>query len=135
MKIFLLPLVALLVLVAGASFAGDKHEPKLITAEELSAKIGKEKAFVVVDSRGGKWFDGEVIKGAVNLPADKTDAESLAKIAPTKDTTLVFYCTNVDCPASATSAHKALEAGYTNVLKFKGGIEEWKEKGLPTTKI
>lgn len=133
MKKLLLSLFALLVLVSAPVFAGDKL--KEISAEDVNAKLGKDKDFVVVDSRGGKWFDGEVIKGAVNLPADKTDAASLAKIAPAKDTTLVFYCTNVDCPASATAAHKALEAGYTNVLKFKGGIEEWKEKGLPTAKI
>lgn len=108
---------------------------KTITAEELQTLIKETKDLVIIDSRGGKWFDGEVIAGAKNLPADKTNAKSLAKLIKTKTTPVVFYCSSTECLASAAAAHAAQKAGYKNLYKFPGGIAEWKEKGLPTAKL
>jgi len=108
---------------------------KTITAEELQTMIKETKDLVIIDSRGGKWFDGEVIAGAKQLAADKTNAKSLAKLIPTKTTPVVFYCSGTECPASAAAAHAAQKAGYKNLYKFPGGIAEWKEKGLPTAKL
>ncbi|MCB2082337.1 MAG: hypothetical protein KDD76_06825, partial [Rickettsiales bacterium] len=103
-----------------------------ITAEEIIALKEEGKPFKLIDARGGEYFDGTVIEGAMHLSAEDVTAETLAEIAPNKEELVVFYCTNVDCPASLKSAAKAQEAGYANVAKYKGGIEEWKEKGLPT---
>lgn len=113
---------------------GD-HPYKEITAEELVTLQKETPAPVVIDARGGKYYDGEVIKGAVHLDAESTNAESLAKVIPSKDAKVVFYCSNVQCPASKMSAHVAHKEGYKNLFKFPGGIEEWKKKGLPTEKL
>lgn len=108
---------------------------KTVTAEELQTLMKENKDVVVIDSRGGKWYDGEVIAGAKHLSADKTNKKTLAKLIKTKDTPVAFYCSGTECPASANAAHTALKLGYTNVYKFPGGIAEWKEKKLPTTKL
>ncbi|NDF12314.1 MAG: hypothetical protein EB060_05835 [Proteobacteria bacterium] len=138
MKRILSMVAVVLVVFAGAAFANEKAAekaaPKHITLEDLKALKDAKKDFVLIDSRGGKYFDGEMIEGAVNLPVDKTTAESLAKIAPKKDTPLVFYCTDTACNASELAAYKALAAGYTNVSKVPDGIEGWKKKGWATTK-
>ncbi len=139
LRISLSTLAALAIgaLLALSSAGAENVKKKLIsvTADDVAAMGECGEDFILVDSRGGKYFDGEMIEGAVNLPADQTDEQSLAKIIPSKDTKVVFYCTNTACNASATAAHKAMELGYNRVYKYPGGIEEWKQKGLPTHKM
>ncbi len=49
-----------------------------------------------------------------------------------KDIALVFYCLSRECWMSYNAALRAIHAGYTNVLWYRGGIEAWKLAGLPT---
>jgi PQQ-dependent catabolism-associated CXXCW motif protein len=49
-----------------------------------------------------------------------------------KDVVLVFYCQSNQCWMSYNAALRAIAAGYTNVLWYRGGIEAWKAAGLPT---
>lgn len=49
-----------------------------------------------------------------------------------KDVALVFYCLSRECWMSYNAALRAINAGYTNVLWYRGGIEAWKSAGLPT---
>lgn len=48
-----------------------------------------------------------------------------------KDVALVFYCLSRECWMSYNAALRAIHAGYTNVLWYRGGIEAWKSAGLP----
>lgn len=129
-------LVSLLVItgVGAALAATDSKGPGKVTAEELKSLLDAGNV-VVIDSRGGKYLEGEIIKGAKSLPVDKQDAETLAKLVPSKDAKVVFYCTNLACNASELGGFKAISEGWTDVHKYPGGIEEWKEKGLPTEKL
>ncbi len=106
-----------------------------INAEQLVEMQKNTEGLVVIDSRGGKWFDNHLIEGAIHLSADKTDEAHLLEIAPAKDTPIVFYCSNVNCPASKAAAHQAHDAGYTNLYKYPGGIDDWKEKELPIVTV
>ncbi len=114
--------------------AGERHDYTVVNAEELQAMLENPEV-IVFDSRGGKYLKGDIIKGAKPLSVKDTNAETLAEIVPSKDTPLVFYCTNTGCPASKYGALRAKDAGYNNLYKFPGGIDEWKEKGLPVEKI
>ena len=49
-----------------------------------------------------------------------------------KDVALVFYCLSRECWMSYNAALRAINAGYTNVLWYRGGIEAWKMAGQPT---
>ena len=49
-----------------------------------------------------------------------------------KEVALVFYCLSRECWMSYNAALRAIQAGYTNVLWYRGGIEAWKAAGLPT---
>ena len=48
-----------------------------------------------------------------------------------KDMPLIFYCLSNQCWMSYNAALRAINAGYTNVLWYRGGIEAWKSAGLP----
>ncbi len=114
------------------AFAGPYKE---INADDLQKLQTENPSIVVIDSRSGDWFDGTVIKGAIQLAASDTNEETLSKIAPDKSQSVVFYCTNEQCPASSKAAHKAAEIGYNNLYKYPGGIEDWKKRGLPTISL
>jgi PQQ-dependent catabolism-associated CXXCW motif protein len=45
---------------------------------------------------------------------------------------LVFFCSGPRCWLSYNAALRAARAGYTNVFWYRGGIEAWREAGLPT---
>jgi PQQ-dependent catabolism-associated CXXCW motif protein len=48
------------------------------------------------------------------------------------DTPLVFYCQGTQCWMSYNAALRAINLGYRNVLWYRGGLEAWKQAGLPT---
>lgn len=69
-------------------------------------------------------FDDQVQRQASQMLSELTRGR--------KDTPLVFYCLSRECWMSYNAALRAIHAGYTNVLWYRGGIEAWKWAGLPT---
>lgn len=49
-----------------------------------------------------------------------------------KDVPMIFYCMSTQCWMSYNAALRAIHAGYTNVLWYRGGIEAWQMAGFPT---
>src|SRR5262249_33784720 len=55
----------------------------------------------------------------------------LSTAVPKRDTPLVFFCLSSRCWLSYNAALRAIGAGYTNVMWYRGGIESWQAAGLP----
>lgn len=106
----------------------------LITAEELIELVDKYDNLVIIDARIDKDRTGGYIEGAVILPDIDTTADSLDEVIPDKATPVIFYCNGVKCGRSVKSSRIAVEAGYTHIYWFKGGWEEWINKGMPIAK-
>ena len=71
--------------------------------------------------------------GAFNDAVQQQAAQMLGQWTQgRKDVALVFYCLSRECWMSYNAALRAINAGYTNVLWYRGGIEAWKMAGLPT---
>ena len=49
-----------------------------------------------------------------------------------KNAAIVAYCSNESCGNSEAVARTLTRLGYTDVRKFKEGIQAWVEAGLPT---
>lgn len=82
---------------------------------------------VVVD----EYYTGELIPGSRHVPLSRVGQEARRLGIPT-DAEIVVYCNSPKCPKNSAQAAEKLEAfGYTNVLVFKGGLEEWKAASLP----
>jgi len=58
----------------------------------------------------------------------------LASAVPDRATPLVFFCLSSRCWLSYNAALRAVAAGYTNVLWYRGGIDAWKAADLPLVK-
>ncbi|NUP50553.1 MAG: rhodanese-like domain-containing protein [Catenulispora sp.] len=101
----------------------------LITRDELQAAIAGG-AVVVLDALAGEYWEKQHLPGAVPLHAD--DVERVhAELLPDRDALIVTYCSNVACRNSQDVATKLERLGYTDVRKYREGIEDWAGAGLP----
>ena len=102
----------------------------LITRDELRAAIDAG-AVTVVDALPASYYDQQHLPGAVNLFVDEARARA-AEVLPDKDAAIVAYCSNDTCPNSEGVARVLTSLGYANVRKYREGIQDWVEAGLPT---
>jgi PQQ-dependent catabolism-associated CXXCW motif protein len=114
---------------------------QLITTKGLAALLqGRQAPFILFDVLGQQ----EMLPDAVPVvwmsqPGSFKDAVQQQvgqmlgqQTQGRKDVALVFYCLSRECWMSYNAALRAIHAGYTNVLWYRGGIEAWKWAGLPT---
>lgn len=105
-----------------------------ISAEQLIELVQGHPDMVIIDARKGSDRDKGFIEGSKHLVNTDTTPETLAKVAPNKAAPVVFFCNGVKCGRSVDSAKLALKAGYSKVYWFRGGWEEWTQKGFPVAK-
>jgi rhodanese-related sulfurtransferase len=102
----------------------------LITRDELRDAIDRGEV-TVVDALPAPYFDQQHLPGAVNLFVDEA-RDRATEALPDKDAAIVAYCSNESCPNSEGVARVLTSLGYTNVRKYREGIQDWVEAGLPT---
>lgn len=102
---------------------------ELISRGALKAAM-EDGAVTVVDALGGMYFEQQHLPGAVPLVAAEV-GDRAAALLPDRDAAIVTYCSNETCPNSGMVADLLTRAGYRNVRKYKEGIQDWVEAGLP----
>jgi rhodanese-related sulfurtransferase len=102
----------------------------LITRDELREAIAN-KEVVVLDALGGVYYEQQHLPGA--LPLVESDVVAQAPgLLPDKAAAIVTYCSSPTCPNSQAVAARLTALGYSNVRKYREGIQDWVEAGLPT---
>jgi len=132
MKKLLVGLLVSLVCLSVLNAKGTTHVKgaKVISAKKTEYLQRKGKA-LLLDARGAKLYLKGTIVGSLNLPVKKYD--TLKKLLPSKDTTLITFCNGYKCEKSDELAELLIKDGYTKVLIYKGGFPEWKKKGYTVT--
>lgn len=102
----------------------------LITRDDLVAAIDAG-TVTVLDTLGGEYYAQQHLPGALALIAADVDAQAPA-LLPDRDAAIVTYCSNPACANSGQVADRLTALGYTNVRKYREGIQDWVEAGLPT---
>ena len=102
---------------------------KVITREELKAKIDRGDDFVLVEALSRKHYESSHLPGAINLPYEFVDEAE--RVLPDKDAEIVVYCMNPECTASGEEARELEEMGYERVLHYAAGKQDWIRAGLP----
>jgi len=151
----LIKLVLPVLLVVGAMLIGgcvgketetppEVHEtkpPTPVTPAQISESITPQEAFnliqenqenpnfVIIDAQTPEEFAQEHIENAINLDyGSEGFRDELDKLA--KDKIYLIYCRN------GTQSRSALdtmgELNFTKVYSISGGLDGWKEQGLPT---
>ena len=134
---------ALLSLFAiGQIHAMGKREDTVIISKDKAPiisvatayKLWEGKKAVFIDALPADYYTKRHIPGALNISArDPESGMHFLKDLP-KDTILVSYCYNPQCPAGEQTAEYLISEGYTQVYDFKGGITTWQKAGLPVEK-
>lgn len=118
--------------LAGATVVGADQ------AKDLQAK-----GATVVDTRVANEYAEAHIKGAISVPYKEKSAKApdfdasqdsfdLSKLPADKNAAIVMYCNAGECWKSYKASAVAIKAGYKKIYWFRGGLPEWKSKGLPT---
>lgn len=102
----------------------------LITRDELKTAIDAG-TVTVIDALGGEYHAKQHLPGALALIRDDVDTQAPA-LLPDLNAAIVTYCSNPACPNSGQVADRLTALGYTNVRKYREGIQDWIEAGLPT---
>ncbi|MBV9139634.1 MAG: rhodanese-like domain-containing protein [Pseudonocardiales bacterium] len=102
----------------------------LISREELREAI-EARTVTVVDALPESYWAQRHLPGALNLVEDEVKAKA-ADLLPDKNAAIVTYCSNPACGNSQAVANRLEGLGYTNVRKYREGIQDWVEAGLPT---
>ena len=116
-----------------------------ISTKDLQTKLTAVPAPVLVDVASG---DGHVtLQGAYWLPGagrgnhyfDLLQAQLAGYLEQLsqgdKRRPMVFFCVNAQCWLSYNASLRAAALGYIQVYWYRGGIEAWKEAGLPLAKV
>jgi rhodanese-related sulfurtransferase len=91
---------------------------------------------LVCDARMGMLYRLGHIPGAISLPAGNWEEAFAAhraelEAARAAGRRLVFYCVDPECPDARKTATWAARQGFSGVLVYEGGMQEWKEAGMP----
>ena len=101
----------------------------LITRGELEAAIADGSA-TVLDALAGAYWEKQHLPGAIPVHSDDVE-QVYRELLPDRDALIVTYCSNLACQNSQAVATKLENLGYTNVRKYRDGIEDWAAAGLP----
>lgn len=97
-----------------------------IEREELKAALDSGASVKLVMAMHETHFEQAHIPGSVQLFAPEQAAELLRH-----DDHIVVYCSDRSCSASRIVAQKLIDAGYTHVRHYPGGLAEWLAAGYP----
>ena len=102
-------------------------EAKVITKDELNAKMTKAAPFQLLNVLEPKYYDLGVIAGSLRIPLSELEKRS-AELDESKE--VVTYSTDLSCGASRKAAEMLAEKGFS-ASAYVGGIKEWTAAKLP----
>lgn len=103
---------------------------RIISREELQEQLASSRPPVLAEALPEKYYAAQHLPGALHLPHDQVDALA-ASLLPDKTAPVVVYCASRQCQNSHVAAHHLSALGYTEVMVYSGGKQDWEEAGLP----
>ena len=108
---------------------------KTIDRTQLQTWLQEGRELTLVEVLDEAAFEQYHLPGAINVPVSDNDFEqNVEQAVPDKTRPVVVYCANTKCDASPRAARKLEAAGYTDVIDYEAGKDDWKEAGLPIEK-
>lgn len=100
---------------------------KIITKEELIQKLRRREPVQVVNVLDQNGYQLGLVKGSKKIPLAELD-QRIGELDKSKE--VVTYCAGYACSTSKVAAEKLAAKGF-KARAYEGGIQEWKEAGLP----
>jgi rhodanese-related sulfurtransferase len=103
----------------------------IVTAEEAIELILENPGMPIIDSRKKTEYVKGHIEGAISMLNTEMTEQDLQQVVDDKGAAILFYCNGIRCLRSTDAIRKAKDWGYTNLVWFRGGWNEWTDKNLP----
>lgn len=100
---------------------------KVITYAQFIRIQNSAEKFVLVDVLSRDDYGTGHIEGAISFPVSTINKDSALRKIP-QGSNVVVYCLGFACHLSVEASCKLSSYGY-KVLDYKGGLDEWQEKG------
>ncbi|EKD92746.1 MAG: Rhodanese-like protein [uncultured bacterium] len=98
--------------------------------QELYAMIDRNEDLVLVDVLPQESYLRQHLPGAINIPIDSDNFETLVEdLIPDKSKLVIVYCEKKDCDESLRGAQRIAAMGYKNVSDYETGLEGWEQQG------
>jgi rhodanese-related sulfurtransferase len=101
---------------------------KTVSPRQLERLMQEQPVTIVDVNPPWSWVAARV-RGALNLDPGSFDGGDLPA---DKESTLVFYCSNLMCTKAPKAARRAEAMGYRRVHVMSAGIKGWLHAALPT---
>lgn len=115
-----------LALGLGCSIPGTDKPSGLVDIDHIQARelLKSKPTPVIIDVRSPEEFNGELghIDGARLIPLPNL-ADSLASLAPMRDSVIILVCRSGR--RSGIAGKAMVDAGFKNVYNLKGGMLSW----------
>jgi rhodanese-related sulfurtransferase len=103
-----------------------------IKREQLKSLLDRNESVYLINVLGSGEFERAHIPGSFNIPvADKDFIRKVEQRVGDRDAKVIVYCASFDCTASPKAAKKLDDSGFTHVVDFEGGVQDWREAGYP----
>ena len=100
------------------------YEIKTIDREELKGKLDAGEDFKLIMAMHEWGYRVAHIPGSLHYNTVEEAKQELET-----DDEIVVYCTDPACVASQFAYQWLVEAGYTNVRRYAGGLSDWAAAG------
>ena len=97
---------------------------KILNAQQVQHKLQANPDLQLIMTLGPDRFESARIPGSRNIWQIERALEQLEK-----GDEIIVYCSDVTCMASYHAYHLLLQAGFSRVWRFAGGLVEWAEAG------
>jgi rhodanese-related sulfurtransferase len=97
-----------------------------ISREELKEKLDSKENFRLVMALAEWAYQAKHIPGSIHFATMKEAIQSL-----NKDDEIVVYCSDENCIASTALGQLLERNGYSHVLHYAGGLQDWEQAGFP----
>ncbi len=97
---------------------------RTITGKELKTLIDRGESFALVAVLDKGVFEEAHICGSINMPVGRIEEDCLALID--RNELIIVYGKGPNDASSAVAADKLITLNYKHVLRYKGGLNEWK---------
>ena len=110
---------------------------KTVTTDDLKAMLATDPKLIVIDALGSSTMIESAHGLGNGIGEQRMFGKDVAMFPKAlealtggdKGKPIVFYCRSSSCWHSYNASLRALEAGYTNVLWYRGGIDAWQQSG------
>ena len=101
-------------------------EIRTIDRDELTARLKRGDPIRLVMALNEWAFRAKHIPGSEHF---NTPNDLFASLDP--DDEIIVYCTSEECHSSVALYAALVDAGYSNVSRYSGGLTDWENAGLP----